>query len=138
MVEDTRAREAAMVDELKQDYKFGFHDKEDYVFKSGRGLNEQIVSQISEMKNEPAWMRRFRLRSLDIFRQKPMPSWGGDLSGIDFDNIFYYVRPSEKASRSWEEVPEYIKNTFDRLGAGAEGAATEDMRLQNSDTHRCV
>ncbi|MFN8535486.1 MAG: Fe-S cluster assembly protein SufB [Dehalococcoidia bacterium] len=116
MTNDVQAREAAILDEIKSEYKYGFHDEEDYVFKSGRGLSEEIVGKISEMKNEPAWMRRFRLRSLEIFRQKPMPTWGGDLSEIDFDNIFYYVRPSEKTSRSWEEVPEYIKNTFDRLG----------------------
>ncbi|MBI2596127.1 Fe-S cluster assembly protein SufB [Candidatus Daviesbacteria bacterium] len=100
----------------KQDYQFGFHDKEDYIFKSGRGLSPEIVTAISGYKKEPKWMKKFRLRSLEIFNKKPMPSWGADLSGIDFDNIFYYVKPSEKAEGNWEEVPDYIKKTFDKLG----------------------
>src|SRR5690242_1978931 len=117
MADDVQAREAALLQTIgPEDYKYGFHDEEDYLFKSGKGLTTEIVNQISEMKNEPEWMRKFRLRSLEIFRQKPLPEWGGDLSGVLFDNIHYYVRPSEKPSRSWEEVPEYIKNTFDKLG----------------------
>jgi len=98
------------------DYKYGFHDAEDYVFKSKRGLTREVVEEISYMKGEPDWMRQFRLRAHKIFERKPMPTWGADLSGIDFDNIHYYVKPSEKTEKSWEEVPEYIKNTFDRLG----------------------
>jgi Fe-S cluster assembly protein SufB len=98
------------------DYRYGFHDVEDYKFKSGKGLTREMVAQISEMKNEPAWMRDFRLKAFEVFIRKPMPKWGADLSEIDFDNIHYYVKPSEKTERSWEEVPEYIKNTFDRLG----------------------
>ncbi|MDP3063848.1 MAG: Fe-S cluster assembly protein SufB [Chloroflexota bacterium] len=97
-------------------YKYGFSDKEDYVFKSRRGLDREIVEEISALKKEPAWMTEFRLRSLDIFYKKPMPTWGGDLSQIDFNNIFYYVQPSEKQGRTWDEVPAYIKNTFDKLG----------------------
>jgi Fe-S cluster assembly protein SufB len=117
MADDVQTREAALLQTIgPEDYKYGFHDEEDYLFKSGKGLTTEIVNQISEMKNEPDWMRKFRLRSLEIFRQKPLPEWGGDLSGVHFDNIHYYVRPSEKPSRSWEEVPEYIKNTFDKLG----------------------
>src|SRR5215204_1808984 len=98
------------------DYRYGFHDVEDYKFKSGRGLTREMVTQISEMKNEPAWMRQFRLKALDIFHRKPMPNWGADLSGIDFENIHYYVKPSEKTEKSWDEVPAYIKDTFDKLG----------------------
>jgi len=98
------------------DYRYGFHDAEDYKFKSGRGLTREMVAQISEMKNEPEWMRQFRLKALDIFLRKPMPTWGADLSGIDFDNIHYYVKPSEKTEKSWDEVPAYIKDTFDKLG----------------------
>ncbi len=100
----------------KEEYQYGFHDDEDYVFKSQRGLSKETVEEISRYKNEPAWMKKFRLRSLEIFNKKPMPSWGADLSGIDFDNIFYYVKPSEKAEGRWEEVPDYIKKTFDKLG----------------------
>ncbi|HEY7062501.1 MAG TPA: Fe-S cluster assembly protein SufB [Chloroflexota bacterium] len=98
------------------DYKYGFHDQEDYVFKSRRGLDRSVVEEISRMKNEPDWMLQFRLKSLAIFERKPLPTWGGDLSEIDFDNIYYYIKPSEKQGKDWEDVPEYIKNTFDKLG----------------------
>src|SRR3954452_24090278 len=98
------------------DYQYGFHDVEDYKFKSGKGLTREMVAQISEMKNEPQWMRDFRLKAYEIFMRKPMPTWGADLSGIDFENIHYYVKPSEKTEKSWEEVPAYIKDTFDKLG----------------------
>jgi Fe-S cluster assembly protein SufB len=98
------------------DYQFGFHDKEDYFFKSERGLTRDTVINISKMKDEPEWMLEFRLKAYDHFLKRPMPEWGGDLSGIDFDNIFYYIRPSEKQGKTWDEVPEYIKNTFEKLG----------------------
>jgi Fe-S cluster assembly protein SufB len=98
------------------EYQYGFRDEEDYVFKSDRGLNKQIVEDISKMKGEPQWMLDFRLKSLDHFEKRPMPNWGADLSGIDFDNIYYYIRPSEGVGRTWDEVPEYIKNTFEKLG----------------------
>ncbi|MFN8637798.1 MAG: Fe-S cluster assembly protein SufB [Chloroflexota bacterium] len=98
------------------DYRYGFHDAEDYKFKSGKGLTREMVIQISEMKGEPEWMREFRLKAYEIFMRKPMPKWGADLSEIDFDNIHYYVKPSEKTEKSWEEVPAYIKDTFDKLG----------------------
>jgi Fe-S cluster assembly protein SufB len=98
------------------EYQYGFRDEEDYVFKSERGLNRKIVEDISAMKDEPDWMRDFRLKALDHFEKRPMPNWGADLSGIDFSNIFYYIRPAEKQGRTWDEVPEYIKNTFDKLG----------------------
>jgi Fe-S cluster assembly protein SufB len=98
------------------EYKYGFRDEEDYVFKSERGLNRKIVEDISAMKDEPDWMRDFRLKALDHFEKRPMPNWGADLSGIDFSNIFYYIRPSEGVGRTWDEVPEYIKNTFEKLG----------------------
>lgn len=100
------------------DYKYGFKDEVDYAFKSGRGLTSEIVKKISEMKNEPEWMLKFRLRALDIFLKKPMPTWGNCnlLNNIDFDNIFYYIKPQGKQSKNWDEVPADIKNTFDRLG----------------------
>src|SRR5690606_22418392 len=80
------------------------------------GLSEEVVRHISKMKDEPEWMLEFRLKALEYFYKRPMPTWGGDLSEIDFDNIFYYIRPSEKQGKSWDEVPEYIKETFDKLG----------------------
>lgn len=102
------------------DYKYGFHDSEEnYVYKAKKGLNEEIVKEISvKMKKEPQWMTDFRLKSLDIFNKKPMPDWGNTemLGEIDFDNIHYYVKSTEKQGRNWEDVPEEIKNTFDKLG----------------------
>ncbi|HVP39180.1 MAG TPA: Fe-S cluster assembly protein SufB [Candidatus Saccharimonadales bacterium] len=96
--------------------KYGFHDAEQHVFKIRKGLNPQIVEEISRLKDEPDWMREFRLKSLDIFLKKPMPGWGGDLSHIDFQDIYYYVKPTSEESRSWEDVPSDMKRTFDRLG----------------------
>ncbi|MDQ6674274.1 MAG: Fe-S cluster assembly protein SufB [Chloroflexota bacterium] len=104
--------------DLTKDYKYGFHDAEQYAFKSRRGLDREIVEQISAYKHEPDWMLQFRLRALDIFFKKPMPTWpAADLSEIDFQNIFYYLRPTENsAEKSWDDVPAYIKETFDKLG----------------------
>ena len=84
---------------------------EDYFFKSGRGLSRELVAAISEHKNEPQWMRDYRLKSLEYFLARPLPDWGGDVSEIDFDNIFYYIRPTEKQAKSWEDLPPDIKNT---------------------------
>jgi len=105
--------------EIGSDYaeRFGFHDPETgYAYKAPKGLSEQIVRDISEYKSEPEWMREFRLKALEHFQQRPTPNWGGNLGQIDWDDIHYFVRASEKASRSWDEVPEDIKKTFDRLG----------------------
>src|SRR3954471_7280355 len=98
------------------DYQVGFHDKEDYVYKSERGLDKAKVEQISKMKGEPDWMLEFRLKAYDYYVKRPMPNWGADLSGIDFDNIYYYIKPAEKQGKTWDEVPAYIKDTFERLG----------------------
>ncbi len=111
---DLRFEPAQQVD--VSDYQFGFHDEEDYFFKSGKGLSEEVVRKISEMKDEPEWMLEYRLKALDYFNRRPMPNWGADLSGINFDEIFYYIRPSEKQGKTWDEVPAYIKETFDKLG----------------------
>ena len=101
---------------IGDDYKYGFSDPENYVYKADKGLSRQVVEDISRYKREPEWMREFRLKSLEIFEQKPMISWGGDLSELDFQTIHYYVRPVEKAEQSWDEVPDTIKNTFEKLG----------------------
>ena len=98
------------------EYKWGFHDEETPVIKIERGLNEDVIRQISAHKGEPKWMLDFRLDAYEIFLSKPMPNWGADLSGIDFDNIFYYLKPAEINARSWDDVPDTIKNTFERLG----------------------
>ncbi len=107
---------AVDIAQVNTDYQYGFRDPENYIFKSGRGLTRSVVEQISEMKDEPEWMRKFRLKSLEYFNRRPMPNWGADLSDIDFGNIFYYVKPSEQAGHTWEEVPTAIKDTFDKLG----------------------
>jgi Fe-S cluster assembly protein SufB len=102
---------------LEIDYsKYDFKDPELYVYKSKPGLSEKVVEEISSIKNEPDWLRKFRLKALKIFYEKPMPLWGADLSRVDFDRIHYYIKPSDRAARSWDDVPEYIKKTFDRLG----------------------
>lgn len=99
------------------DYQYGFHDPTDfYAFKSRKGLDHEIVEQISRMKDEPEWMREFRHKSLDIFFSRPMPNWGGDLDQIDFQNIYYYMKASDKQERSWDDVPDDIRKTYDRLG----------------------
>src|SRR5215216_3363658 len=105
--------------EIGSDYgeKYGFHDPEGgYAYKAPKGLSQQLVEDISEYKNEPDWMREFRLKALQHFMDRPTPTWGGNLGQIDFDDIHYFVRASDKAGRTWDEVPEDIKKTFDRLG----------------------
>jgi Fe-S cluster assembly protein SufB len=105
--------------EIGTDYKerFGFHDPETgYAYKAPKGLSREVVESISEYKDEPAWMREFRLKALEHFLQRPTPTWGGNLAQIDWDDIHYFVRASDRNSRDWSEVPEDIKNTFDRLG----------------------
>lgn len=97
-------------------YKYGFHVDSKAIFKANKGLTKELVAEISRYKNEPEWMTKFRLEALEIFYQKPMPPWGADLSGIDFDNIHYYVKPSDRPKRDWNEVPQEIKDTFERLG----------------------
>ncbi len=105
---------------IREDYeqKYGFHDPEHFFAKAPKGLNEEVVEMISHIKKEPDWMREFRLAAYRIFREKPMPRWGNTelLGSIDMEDIHYYLRPMENAGRTWDEVPENIKNTFDRLG----------------------
>ena len=107
--------------ELEFDYsKYGFRDAEKYTFKSSKGLSEEIVREISRMKNEPEWMLKRRLKALDIFNKKPMPLQGmwanSELAELNFNDIYYYVRPGEKSEKSWDDVPENIRNTFEKLG----------------------
>ena len=102
--------------EFDEEYKYGFRDEHKAVFQTGKGLNEEVVRTISKMKGEPDWMLQFRLKALEQFLKMPLPRWGGNLDDLDFDDIQYYVKPSEKQGRTWEEVPEEIKATFDKLG----------------------
>ena len=99
-----------------ESYEYGFHDKDVSVFRTERGLTKKVVEEISRMKEEPEWMLEQRLKALEIFYSMPMPQWGGDLAELDFDEIVYYVKPSEKQGRTWDEVPAEIKETFDKLG----------------------
>ena len=98
------------------EYKYGFRDNHKSIFQSGKGLTREIVEEISRIKDEPEWMLQFRLKSLEQFYAMPMPRWGGNMKDLDFNDIQYYVRPSEKQGKTWEEVPTEIKETFDKLG----------------------
>ncbi|NOY76573.1 MAG: Fe-S cluster assembly protein SufB [Calditrichaeota bacterium] len=97
-------------------HKYDFKNPENYFFKAPKGLSREVVELISEMKGEPSWMRDIRLKALDTYTQMPIPTWGGDLSEINFDDIYYYIKPAEKQGRSWDDIPRDIKETFDKLG----------------------
>ena len=112
---DSRAAQDRTIDELGR-YKFGWSDSDVAGASAQRGLSEAVVRDISGKKDEPEWMLKRRLRGLQLFDRKPMPAWGSDLSGIDFDNIKYFVRSTEKQAASWDDLPADIKNTYDRLG----------------------
>ncbi len=105
---------------LNEDYatKYGFHDPVDYFHKGAKGINHEVVEMISKMKKEPKWMTEKRHEALDIFFSKPTPKWGDTklLNEIDFDNIYYYMKPIDSQKDNWDDVPDYIKNTFDKLG----------------------
>ncbi len=117
MAEAVKNRE---IESIGTDYatKYGFHDPEEYFHKGAKGISHEVVEMISQMKKEPEWMREFRHKALDTFLAKPMPQWGNTelLNSIDFENIYYYVKPIEKQGKSWDEVPDSIKNTFEKLG----------------------
>src|SRR5438094_9535492 len=99
------ATETETVKQIREEYRYGFSNPDEagaYFFKSGRGISHEVVEAIAEHKHEPDWMRKLRHQALDSFFARPLPNWGGDLSGIDFDNIYYYIRPHEKQAESWE------------------------------------
>jgi Fe-S cluster assembly protein SufB len=110
--------DATQLEGMKESYadKYGFSVPENYVFKARKGLNREVVEEISWLKSEPDWMREFRLKSLEHFIQRPMPNWGADLSSINFDDIYYFVRATDQEVADWDEVPGEIKETFDKLG----------------------
>lgn len=103
-------------DDLNFDYKYGFSMPEKAVFKAQKGINEDIVRQISKVKNEPEWMTEFRVKAFHIFLKEKMPTWGADLSKINFDEIYYYLKPTEGQVKSWDDLPAEIKETYDRIG----------------------
>ena len=97
-------------------YKYGFSDPDVSVFKTRKGLDREVVEQISAIKGEPKWMLEYRLKAFEHFLERPMPTWGGDIGGLDLDDIYCYVKPAEKEGQSWDDVPDSIKETFDKLG----------------------
>ncbi|MEE9268547.1 MAG: Fe-S cluster assembly protein SufB, partial [Thermoplasmata archaeon] len=101
---------------VSREYKYGFRDDIEYVYQTGKGLSEDVVREISGLKDEPEWMLKMRLRGYNHFLERPMPDWGGDLDDIDFGDIRYYLKPSEKTGKTWDEVPDKIRKTFERLG----------------------
>jgi Fe-S cluster assembly protein SufB len=101
---------------LDKGYRYGWRDEETSVFQPKRGLSREIVEEISERKGEPDWMRKFRVRAYEHFMRRPMPTWGADLSGIDFENIYYYIKPTSEQAKTWEELPSGIKETYEKLG----------------------
>ena len=110
------SEDAKILEDIGQ-YKYGFHDRDDnYTFKSQKGLNREVVENISRMKGEPQWMLDFRLKALEHFQKRPMPNWGPTLKDLNFDEIYFYVKPTEKSEKSWDDVPDDIKRTFDKLG----------------------
>ena len=112
MATDLSAQTNEQIGEIE---KYNFRTETTGVFKARKGVDAEIVNQISDIKQEPDWMREFRLRSLEIFESKPMPTWGGDIA-IDFQDIYYYLKPTDHQEHSWDDVPSEIKETFDRLG----------------------
>ena len=99
-----------------EEYKYGFHDKDTSVYKTNKGLTRETVLEISRIKQEPDWMREYRLQAFEKFESMEIQDWGPDLSVLDFDDYTYYIKPSDKTEKSWDDVPETIKDTFDKLG----------------------
>jgi len=113
--EDRRRADDEIIESIGA-YEFGWHDNDDYSRDIPTGINEDVVRQISARKHEPEWMLARRLKALEIFERKPMPTWGPDLSGIDFDAFKYYVSPTDHQVKDWQDLPSDIRETYDRLG----------------------
>ena len=118
VIDERELSEEEVVAIVNQDYatKYGFADNEEYVFKAEKGLDEDKIRYMSMLKEEPEWMLDIRLKAYQHFLQRPMPDWGADLGVIDFDDIYYYIKPSEREGDTWEDIPSYIKDTFNKLG----------------------
>ncbi|MEG0469718.1 MAG: Fe-S cluster assembly protein SufB, partial [Longicatena sp.] len=101
---------------LEDEYKYGFHDKDTSLYKTDKGLTRETVMEISHIKEEPQWMLDYRLKAFETFEKMPMQTWGPDLSDLNFDDYTYYIKPSDRTEKSWDDVPETIKDTFDKLG----------------------
>src|SRR3989338_756044 len=96
--------------------QYGFREPDESVYRTKKGLSKEIVEEISEIKKEPKWMLNFRLKAFEFFQKRPVQTWGADLSGLNFDEIVYYIKPTEKQAKSWEDLPEGIRRTFEKLG----------------------
>lgn len=107
-----------------RDYDYGFHDDLTPTYSTGKGLTEEIVRNISAYKHEPKWMLDYRLKSLELFYKLPMPDFGPDLSGIDFDDVIYFQKLADKKVNDWDDVPDKIKETFERLGFHKQSVTT--------------
>src|SRR4030042_2767998 len=105
-----------IISEKEYKEKYGFSKRENYIFKSKKGLDEGVIKEISEQKKEPAWMRDFRLKSFEIFKSKKYPSWGPDLSELNLDEIYYYIKPTENQVNRWRELPKEIRETYEKIG----------------------
>lgn len=114
--EQKEAADQQVIDSIGTQYEYGWHDSDAAGQSARRGLDEDVVRFISAEKNEPEWMLKRRLKALKVFERKPMPNWGPDLSDLDMDQIKYFVRSTDKVANSWEDLPEDIKKTYDRLG----------------------
>ncbi|OFR57016.1 Fe-S cluster assembly protein SufB [Actinomyces sp. HMSC075C01] len=114
--ETTRSTDDEIIDSMSTSYDFGWHDSDEAGEKAKRGLDEQVVREISSIKGEPEWMLAKRLKAYSTFERKPMPTWGVDLSQLDMDAVKYYVRSTDRPANSWDDLPEDIKNTYDRIG----------------------
>ena len=115
------------------DYRWDFQDPDTFVFRTQKGLNEEVVRQISARKNEPEWMLEFRLKALKHFEARPMPAWGPDLSDLNMDEIYFYTKPVEAEGRSWDDIPDTIKDTFDKRVASGQLDYT-DFTLKDLNT----
>ena len=125
--------------QINKEYEYGWSNPEKYAIKAPKGLSREVVEMISKAKDEPQWMLDFRLKALDIFLSKPMPEWGADLSGLDLDEIYYYIKPEGMNARSWDDVPEDVKKTFERLGIPeAERAALAERLRTLTEAGGCA
>jgi len=113
---DKLQQEKQQVKKINNSYPLGFSMPETGAFKTPKGINKQVITQISKQKNEPSWMLEKRLQAFEVFKKKPMPTWGANLSDINFDNFYYYIKPKGTPTKTWDEVPDEIKNTFDKIG----------------------
>ena len=106
----------AALKQVPDSYKYGWHDSEQPLPVFKKGLSAEVVAEISRIKDEPEWMTKLRLKAYRHFESRPLPTWGGDMTGIDFQDIYYYVTGTGKSVQSWDDVPDYIRRTYDRLG----------------------